>query len=390
MRSETPAVDVAQHWQIDPTVTFLNHGSFGACPRPILALQQALRDRMERQPVLFFRELPALLDAARVRVADFVDAPADDVVFVTNATTGVNTVLRSLDLRPGDGLLTTDHAYPACLRALEFTCARSGAALQVAHIPFPGTTADTIVERILAAVTPRTRFALLDHVTSPTGLVFPIERLVAALAERGVETLVDGAHGPGMCPISLRKMAPAWYTANLHKWCCAPKGAGFLYVRPDQRPLHPLNISHAYTPAGNLHAEFDWTGTWDPTPWLAAPEALDCIGGLLPGGWVEVRARCRALVLGGRERLLATLDQPEPCDADLIGFLATVVPPDHPGPPIDGMDPWHHALWTRHRIELPIGHWPAPPKRFLRISAFLYNHEDDYARLASALGELLR
>jgi isopenicillin-N epimerase len=383
-----PVSPDAVHWGLDPQVTFLNHGSFGACPRPVLAVQRALQDRLEHQPVRFFRDLPGLLDAARTHLGAFIDAPPEDLVFVTNATTGVNTVLSALKLGPGDALLTTNHVYPACLRALEHTCARTGSALQIAQIPFPGTTADLIVERVLAAVTPATRVALLDHVTSPTGLVFPIERLVKALAERGVETLVDGAHGPGMCPISLRNLGAAYYTANLHKWCCAPKGAGFLYVRPDRRPVHPLNISHAYTPAGNLHAEFDWTGTHDPTAWLTAPAAINFLGDRW--GLDTLRTRCRTLALRGREILLDALEQPAPCSDDLIGFMATVTLPHHPGPWIDGMDPTHHALWTRHRIEVPIGWWPEAPRRFLRISAFLYNTEHHYERLARALIEVGR
>lgn len=382
-------------WRLDPAVDFLNHGSFGACPPAVLAVQRAWQDRLEHQPVRFFvRDLPGLLATAQAELGAFVDAPPEDLVFVTNATTGINTVLNALKLGPGDGLLATDHTYQACMRALEATCARTGATLQIAQIPFPGTTADTIVEAVLGAVTPRTRVALLDHVTSQTGLVFPIERLVEALAERGIETLVDGAHGPGMCPISLRKMRPAWYTGNLHKWCCAPKGAAFLYVRPDQQPgLHPTHISHAYRPEGHFQAEFGWTGTWDPTAWLSVSAALEFVEGQLPGGWPAIRAHCRALCLAGRAVLTDVLGIPAPADDDLIGFLASVPLPDGAGAPLTGLgalDPWQDTLLFHHGIEVPIIAWPAAPKRVLRISAWLYNHPDQYRRLGTALQGMLR
>ncbi|MCB9546109.1 MAG: aminotransferase class V-fold PLP-dependent enzyme [Myxococcales bacterium] len=380
------------HWTLDPKTRFLNHGSFGACPRVVLDAQRRWQDQMERQPVRFFMtELPPLLDAARARVAALVDAPAEDLAFVTNATTGVNTVLRALRLGPGDALLATDHTYQACRRSLEFIAAQTGAALQIVAIPFPGTTADGIVEAVLGAVTPQTRVALLDHVTSQTGLVFPIERLVKALDDRGVDALVDGAHAPGMVPVSLRKMQPAWYTANLHKWCCAPKGAALLYVRPDRRrDLHPLNISHGYVPGGDLRAEFDWTGTWDPTAWLTVPAALDFLDGV--GGLPAIQARNRALALTGRDHLLRVLGIPAPAADDLIGSMAAVPLPPAAGAPLTGLgtpDAWQRALLADHGIEVPIIAWPAPPRRVLRISAQLYNHEGEYLVLASALGELL-
>ncbi|MEZ4466762.1 MAG: aminotransferase class V-fold PLP-dependent enzyme [bacterium] len=214
---------------------------------------------------------------------------------------------------------------------------------------------------------------------------------MSALDARGVDTLVDGAHGPGMVPVSLRKMQPAWYTANLHKWCCAPKGAAFLYVRPDRRrDLHPLNISHGYVPGGDLRAEFDWTGTWDPTAWLSVPAALDFLDSL--GGLPAIQARNRALALTGRDHLLQVLGLPAPTAPDLIGAMASVPLPDAAGAPLTGLgalDPWQDALLADHAIEVPIIAWPAPPRRVLRISAHLYNEEAEYVALAGALQTLL-
>src|SRR5262245_52656113 len=240
-----PACD-PKLWLLDSNVTFLNHGSFGSCPRPVLEFQQRLRERLERQPVQFFvHDLEGLLDQARIELANFLGAEADDLVFVPNATTGVNTVLRSQTFRPGDEILVTNHEYNACRNALNVAAERSGTVVVVAHIPFPLKTEDEVVDGVLAGVTQCTRLALLDHVTSHTCLVFPMARLVDELSKRGIETLVDGAHAPGMIPLNLRELGAAYYTGNAHKWLCAPKGAGFLYVRRDRQQLiRPLVISH--------------------------------------------------------------------------------------------------------------------------------------------------
>lgn len=377
------------HWHLDPEMTFLNHGSFGACPREVLDQQTALRARLETQPVRFFlRDLDGLRRAARARIADFIDASPDDLAAVTNATTGVNTVLRSLSFGPGDELLVTDHEYAACRNALDFVAQRSGATVVVVKLPFPVSDPQQITDAILAGITPRTRLALIDHVTSQTGLVLPIADIVAGLQGRGIDVLVDGAHAPGMVDLSLRTLQPAYYTANLHKWCCAPKGAAFLYVRPDrQAGLHPLNISHGY-PAGGFDGEFMWTGTHDPTPWLCVPAALDAIAALHPDGWPGVRAHNRQLALAGRQIILASLDLPVPCPDSMIGSMASFWLPDARQPLPDGvlpLDPTQTWLWDHARIEVPIVPWPAWPKRLMRVSAQLYNTLGDYERLADAL-----
>jgi isopenicillin-N epimerase len=212
-----------RHWLLAPSTVFLNHGSFGACPIPILKLQDTLRRQMEAEPVQFlWRRYEDRLESARERVAKFVGARPQDFVFVTNATSGVNAVTRSLDLRRGDELLTTNHDYNACRNVVAETARRAGAKLVVAELPFPVRSEEEIVEAILRAVTRRTRLAMIDHVTSHTAMVLPIQRIIRELTARGVDTLVDGAHAPGMVPLNISKLGATYYTGNLHKWVCAP------------------------------------------------------------------------------------------------------------------------------------------------------------------------
>ena len=389
--------DLAGLWALDPKVVFLNHGSFGACPREVLAHQAALRSEMEAEPVRFLsRELDERLDAARAALAGFLGADADDLVFVTNATSGVNAVVRSLAFAAGDELLTTDHAYNACRNALDFAAARSGARVVVAAVPFPVASPDAVLEAVLARVTPRTRLALLDHVTSPTGLVWPIERLIAALAERDIDVLVDGAHAPGMVPLNLATLGATYYSGNCHKWLCAPKGSAFLWVRRDrQADVRPLTISHgANMPRpgrSRFRVEFDWTGTSDPTAWMTVPRAIAYVGALLPGGWPAVMARNRALALEARRRLCAAAGTPAPCPDDMIGSLASVILPDGPAAEIGWRrpDPLQWRLFEAWGIEVPVMSWPAPPRRLVRVSAQLYNTGEDFARLAGALAKEL-
>jgi isopenicillin-N epimerase len=386
-------------WRLDPSVTFLNHGSYGACPEPVLAVQREWRDRLETAPVRFLsHELPGHLAEAREAIAAFLGADAAGLAFVPNATTGVNTVLQSLRFDPGDELLTTDHEYNATINALQAVAARDGARVVVSVLPFPGTSDDTVVDAVLGAVTPRTRLALLSHITSTTGLIMPIERLVSALLERGVETLVDAAHAPGQVPVDLLALGAAYWTGNGHKWLCGPKGAGMLWVRPDRREtIHPLVVSHgANEPlAGSTRFrwEFDWTGTTDPSPYLTLPEAIGWMAAQAPGGWPEIRAANHAMVIAGRDRLTEALGLASPVPDAMLGSMAAV-----PVPGIAGdadAAALSQRLYDEHRIEVPIGGWPvraarpaeAPPRQIvLRVSAQRYNEAADYVALATALG----
>jgi isopenicillin-N epimerase len=383
------------HWTLDPGVTFLNHGSFGATPKIVLEKQSELRAQMEREPVRFFlRELEPLLDAARQTLADFVGADAAGVAFVPNATAGVNAVLRSLDLDKFDELVVTSQEYNACRNAADYVAGLAGAKVVVAEIPFPIESPDVVVERIMAAVTDRTRLVLVDHITSQTGLIFPVERIVQELAARGVDTLIDGAHAPGHLPLNLREIGAAYYAGNLHKWVCAPKGAAFLYVRENRRAgIRPVSISHGASSERRDRSryllEFDWTGTTDPTPWLCIPAALDFMSS--HGGWPEVMRRNHALALLARDVLCDTLEIEHPAPDEMLGSMAAVPLPDGTqtiAPSLYG-DPLQDRLFFEHQIEVPIVPWPRPPKRVLRISAQLYNELADYEKLAAALRALL-
>jgi isopenicillin-N epimerase len=387
-RSMTNVGNFSALWSLDPAVVYLNHGSFGACPAAVLEAQAALRAEMEREPVDFLDgSLPTRLGAARQVLAQFLGAHASDLVFVPNATAGVNAVLRSLPFGPEDELLLTNHTYAACRKTVEYVATRTGVRPVIAQIPFPLHSEEEIVAAVLSRISPRTRLALLDHITSPTALVLPIARLVGELRARGIETLVDGAHAPGMVPLALSELGAAYYTGNAHKWLCAPKGAAFLHVRRDrQAELHPTVISHGYP--GGFQAEFDWVGTFDPTPWLTIPESLRFMGGLLPGGWAELMARNHALALEGRGLLLQSLGIEAPCPEALIGSMASVpLPPAAQTAPAARLDCKGLHDWFRER---GVETWlHEQPLRLLRISAQLYNEIGQYRRLCRLLTEAL-
>ena len=384
-----------QHWLLSKEIVFLNHGSFGACPREVLEAQRHLREEMESAPVQFLaRKHDERLDAARHGIAGFLGTDPADLVFVTNATTAVNSVVRSLDFNPGDEILTTSLDYNACRNVLTNTGGQRGAKMVVADIPFPLENEDQIVESILAHVTCRTRLAMIDHVTSNSALVFPLERIVRELDRRGVDTLVDGAHAPGMLPLDLRKTGAAYYTGNFHKWTCAPKGAAFLRVRADrQENLLPAVISHGLNTPRSGHSRFqdhfDWPGSHDPTAWLCVEKAVRWLENQLPGGWPEIFAHHHTMAVNARRLLCERLGITAPCPEHLIGSMATLPMPGWLAIPAEatGIDPVYQTLFDEFGIELHVIRFNG--RRWFRISSHLHNSPDEYRYLADAIELLL-
>lgn len=390
-------------WRLDPQISFLNHGAHGAVPDAVLEAQRAWRDRMEANPVRFLaRELPGLLDETRRDVAAFLGADPAGLVFVPNATTGVSTVLGSLRFDPGDELLTTDHEYNATLNALGRAAARDGATVVTARIPFPLTDPSQAVDAVVGAVTGRTRLALVSHVTSPTALVLPIAAIVRELDRRGVETLVDAAHAPGMVPVDLDALGAAYWTGNGHKWLCAPKGSGMLHVRSDLRDrVRPLVVSHGFndprTDRSPLQLTFDWTGTADPSAVLSMSAAIRFVGALDERGWPGLMAANRELARRGRDAIASRIGATPPAPETMLGAMAALPLPGRPGE--REAERLQHVLADEDRIEVPIVPWPvraarppgSPPRmNLVRISAQRYNRLAEYERLGDVLADRFR
>ena len=385
-------------WLLDPDITFLNHGSLGSCPAPVMDAQARWRRELERQPIQFLlRDLSGRMAGVRSSLGQLVGCEPDDLALMPNAESCINAVLRSLEIRDGDELLATTHDYNACLNSLDFVAGRSGGRVVRAPIPFPVSDPSEVTASILAHVTPRTRLAMLSHVTSATGLIFPMQEIVGELESRGVEVIVDGAHAPGQVEVDLRRLGASYYAGNCHKWLCCPKGTGFLHVRRDRQPsIHPLIISHGLNdPRTDITAfrkEFDWQGVTDPSGFLAIPTAIEFLGGLVPGGIPGLAARNHGLALSFQEALSPILRVEPPAPASMVGSMAAF-PVDHLAPDAESRQRLELMLREEHHIEIPLIRWrPAPDKErwTLRVSCQIYNDESDIDTLARALTVSLR
>lgn len=369
-----------------PDSTFLNHGSFGACPRPVFERYQAWQRELEMQPVEFLgRRFPHLMQVARAALADYVHVAANDLVFVPNATTGINIVARSLDLRPGDEVLSTDHEYGAMARTWRFICQQRGATYVVQPIALPVAEPDAVVESVWSAVTPRTRVLFISHITSPTALTLPVQALCQRARALGILTVIDGAHSLGQLDLDLTALGADFVSGNCHKWLCAPKGAAYLYARSEAQPLvEPLVVSWGWqsdTPGPSRFVDvLEWQGTDDISAYLTVPTAIEF---QQAHDWPQVRSRCHALVRLARQRIEALTGLPSICPDERTWFtqMATLRLP-----PCDTAQ-LQARLWNEERIEIPVITWNGEP--FIRVSIQAYNTEDDVRRLVAALARLL-
>jgi len=374
----------ADQFLLRPGMTFLNHGSFGACPRPVFNTYQNWQRKLEEQPVEFLgRRINELLADARARLAAYLGTHADHLVYVPNATYGVNIVARSLELQPGDQVLATNHEYGAADRAWRFVCRQRGATYINQPIALPLENADSFVEQLWAGVTERTRAIFMSHITSPTALILPIEEICRRAREVGILTVIDGAHAPGQIDLALDALGADFYTGNCHKWMNAPKSAGFLYARPERQPLlQPLIVSWGWeseTPGSSPFIDyFEWRGTHDPAAYLSVPAALDFMSAR---NWPQVRAACHELLLEA-ERRISELTGLAPISApDTFVQMRTI-----PLPPCD-LKVLKERLWDEYQIEVPMVGWGRG--HYVRVSIQCYNGPNDVNRLVEGLKRLL-
>ena len=381
------------NWLLNSNTVFLNHGSFGATPRVVLEEQKKWQKLIEKDPVKFFDDIaPNALLESRKAIAAFVGCHHDDIAFVENATSGVNTILRSLDFNENDEILVPNHAYQACRNTIDFVAKKTGAVVVTCEIPFPVDNEQLIIEKILDCVSKKTKLALIDTVTSPTGLRMPFEKIVKLLEDRGIRVLLDAAHGIGMIPLNLDEIGASFTTSNCHKWLCAPKGSAFLHVRKDMQELiHPLTISHGMTfPLNGISRfrhEFDWTGTRDISAWCVIPFVINEISKIANMDWEGIMRHNNDLVIQARSLICEILEITPPCPDEMLSTIATIKLnfENFSNLSIYESDPIHIELLEKYNIQVPVWYWPNPEGRYIRISAQLYNHLEEYEYLALAL-----
>lgn len=383
--------DSRTHWALPSDVTYLNHGSFGPSPRVVQQAREEWSRRLEREPMDFFvRQMEGHLDEAAARLGAFVGADPGDLIFVENATAGMNLVAANVELRPGDEVLCTNHEYGAVLRIWRRVCERVGASVVVRALPYPITSEQELVDVFFGGVTERTRLIVVSHITSPTALILPVEAICRRAGELGIPVCIDGPHALAMLPVNLRRIGCDYYTASCHKWLSAPFGSGFLYVaKRYQQGFGPITVSWGGSVSGRPASwkdEFTWSGTRDPAAYLAVPAAIEFLQAC---GLDEFRRRTHELARYARERItsLTGLEPFQPNDSAWYGSMITlpisaqgIEPPKPPR-----CDPLQDALWDRHRIEVPIVHWHGG--RYIRVSCHLYNTREEIERLVSALAE---
>ncbi len=392
-RGGSPAADshafgaaAREHFLLESDAVYLNHGAYGAVSQRVIEAQADWRRHVERHPSRFMRhELGGLLRRTAGTLGDYVGASGEDIVFLDNATTAINAVLRSFVLMPGDEVVTTSHCYGAVMRTLEFVCDRADARLIIADLPFPMEHPEQAVDAVMGALSARTRLLVIDHATSKTALVLPVEEIVAEARDRGIAVLIDGAHGPGMLPLEIERLGADYYAANAHKWLGAPRGSAMLWAAPERQPyVRPTTISHfvadGFTPA------FDWPGTKDFTAYLSIPAALD-----FRARWGEepIRRYCTDLMRAAARQVARDLGTERGGPDSMTAFMAAVaLPADATGPAKKPQaERLRRQLLDAHDIEVDIQ--PVEGRLWLRLCAYLYNEAGDYERLSAALKKVL-
>jgi isopenicillin-N epimerase len=381
--------NLKQHFLLDPAIHFLNHGSFGACPIPVFDSYQAWQRRLERQPVLFLgREYDALLKESRISLGMYLNAEADDLVYIPNATHAVNIVARSLKLQPGDEVLTSNHEYGACDYTWEFICGKTGAKYIHQPISLPIRSEKEIIEQFWAGVTDYTKVIYLSHITSPTALRLPVEQICKRAHDKGILTIVDAAHSPGQILVDLQSLKADVVFGNTHKWLLSPKGAAFLYVRREtQHLVEPLVVSWGYgnDPKLGTGSRFvdilQWTGTKDPTAALAVPDAIKF---MRDHNWVDVRLECHKLLQQAVDRIcgITNMEPLYPLDSDFFCQMAIA-----PLPVNIDLIVLKSRLYDEYKVEVPLIQWQE--KKFVRVSIQGYNTLDDIDALVNGLRALL-
>ena len=374
------------YFLLDPSVTFLNHGSFGATPKPVFKEYQRWQREMEKQPVEFLgRHINQLLAESRSELGKYLGTSGDNLVYTQNVTISLNIVARSLELGPDHEVLTTNHEYGAIDRTWRFLSKERGFKYINQPITTPLITEEKFVEDLWSEVTANTRVICLSHITSPTAIIFPIKEIINRARENGIITVIDGAHAPGQIPLNLNELGADFYCGNLHKWFCAPKGAGFLFARPEVQPLlKPLVVSWGYeseTPSGSNFIDYhEWWGTRDHAAFLAVPAAIQF---QKDHNWGAVQKSCHEIVVEAQRRIceMTQLKPLHPSDAWFAQMTTAPLPND-----TDNLLLKQH-LYDQYQIEIPLVDWNG--HKLIRISVQGYNSHRDIDILCQALADLL-
>ena len=367
-----------------PETTFLNHGSFGACAKPVYDNLLEWQKKMEAEPVKFFEEI--IIDAlkeSRQALGDYINCPADDLVYFPNPTTAVNAVARSLKLELGDEVLSTSHIYGALDRSWEYICGEKKARFVKAKIPFSIQSKDEFLHCFYSAITDCTKAIFLSHITSMTAMKFPVEEVIQFAKEKKILTIIDGAHVPGHISLDIQKLDADIYTGACHKWMCTPKGVSFLYVRRElQENIHPLVVSWGWESENPGPSKFldwhEWQGTRDMSAFLTIPVAIKF---LEENNWLEVARKCREQVVHTRNEFLNLLNISPPCPDSWLGQMASIPLP------IEDADLFKNTLLKKYKIQVPIFKWEG--NIYLRYSIQAYNAKSDVEKLLAAVEELI-